>query len=368
MLLIVFYCFVAVTAINIIYYLSFFGFLFSKPKSHLLEKIEEPVSVIICAKNEAENLQHNLPKILQQNYADYEVILINDASWDNTLDVMEDFQLKDSKVVLVNVQSNERFWGNKKYALTLGIKKAKYQKLLFTDADCYPTSENWLAEMAQGFQPKKSIVLGYGAYETYKKSFLNKIVRYETLLTALHYFSSAKRGNAYMGVGRNLAYTSDEFYENKGFVSHMSIPSGDDDLFINQVATKNNTSIVFTEDSFTYSKPKTTWKSWFAQKRRHVSTAKFYKKKHQLKLGLFYLSQLSFWCLFFLLIIIFDWKYVLGIFLLRTLFLYLTYAKATKIFKEKNLLWLLPFQDLTLVLSQISIFIYNSISKPTHWK
>ncbi|GGZ64038.1 glycosyltransferase [Mesonia mobilis] len=367
MLLIVFYCFVAVTAINVCYYFSFYSFLFAKPNSHLQAKVTTPISVIICAKNEGENLRENLPKILAQKYSEFELILINDASYDDTLEVMENFQLRDSRIVVVNVQSNERFWGNKKYALTLGIKKANYEKLVFTDADCYPASENWLAEMANGFQPEKSIVLGYGAYQT-EKSFLNKLIRFETLLTALQYFSSAKRGRAYMGVGRNLAYTSDEFYENKGFVSHMSILSGDDDLFINQIATKKNTSIVYTPDSFTFSKAKSNWKSWFAQKRRHVSTAKFYKKKHQLKLGLFYVSQLSFWCLFFLLIFIFDWKYVLGLFLLRTLFLYLTYAKATKIFKEKNLLWLLPLQDLTLVLSQISIFIYNSISKPTHWK
>ena len=368
MLLVVLYCFIAITAINIIYYISFFGFLFSPSKSHLLEQIREPVSVIICAKNEAENLKLYLPKILNQDYPEFEVILINDSSYDNTLEIMEDFQLKDSKVVLVNVQSNERFWGNKKYALTLGIKKAKYDKLVFTDADCFPGSKNWLNEMAQGFQTGKSIVLGYGAYTARKNSFLNKVIRFETLLTALQYFSSAKRGCAYMGVGRNLAYTSAEFYENKGFVSHMNILSGDDDLFINQVATKKNTSIVYTEESFTYSEPKTSWRKWFLQKRRHVSTAKFYKKSHQIKLGLFYLSQLFFWLFFFFLISFYDWKIILGIFILRTLFLYITYIKASKVFREKSLLLLLPLQDLTLVLSQISIFIHNSISKPIHWK
>ncbi|WP_304137346.1 glycosyltransferase [Mesonia mobilis] len=367
MLLIVFYCFVAVTAINVCYYFSFYSFLFSKPNSHLQAKITTPISVIICAKNEAENLRENLPKILAQKYFEFELILINDASYDDTLEVIEDFQLRDSRIVVVNVQSNERFWGNKKYALTLGIKKAKYEKLVFTDADCYPASENWLAEMANGFQPEKSIVLGYGAYQT-EKSFLNKLIRFETLLTALQYFSSAKRGRAYMGVGRNLAYTAEEFYENKGFVSHMHILSGDDDLFINQIASKKNTSIIYTPDSFTFSKAKSTWKQWFAQKRRHVSTAKYYKKTQQLKLGLFYLSQFWFWFLSFVLVSLFNWQWVLGVILLRTFVLYLTYAKATKVFQEKALLWWLPFQDLTLVSLQMLIFIRNSIAKPIHWK
>ena len=368
MLLFLFNCFVIVAAINILYYLSFSNFLYAKDKSHLLNKVSLPVSIIVCAKNESENLKKNLPKLLQQDYPEFEIILINDSSSDDSLEVMEEFELKDARITIVNVQSNERFWGNKKYALTLGIKKAKFEQLLFTDADCYPSSSRWILEMMQGFQTDKSLVLGYGGYELRKKSFLNKIIRFETLLTAIQYFSAAKRGRAYMGVGRNLAYTATEFYENNGFVSHMNILSGDDDLFVNQVATKKNTSIILPEDSFTYSPPKLEWKEWFKQKRRHVSTANHYKKIQQLKLGLFYLSQLLFWLLSFTLIFFYDWKWVLSIFLLRTLVLYFVYSKATKIFKEKDLMWILPFQDLALVLLQIFIFMNNFFSKPIHWK
>jgi len=367
MLFILFYCLVIVAAINALFYISFFPFLFSKSNNFFVEKMKK-VSVIICAKNEAENLKKNLPEILNQDYKEFEVILINDSSSDETLKVMEDFQLRDSRIVVVNVESNERFWGNKKYALTLGIKKAKFEHLLFTDADCCPNSSQWISQMAQGFQQEKSIVLGYGGYEYVKNSFLNKIIRYETLLTALQYFSSAKNNKAYMGVGRNLAYTATEFYENKGFVSHMNILSGDDDLFINQIATKNNTSLVYSPESFTYSPAKKTWTSWFRQKRRHVSTAKHYKKSQQLKLGLFYASQFLFWILSFLLLFIFNWQLVLIIFLVRTLVLYISFYKSSRIFKEKGLLWLLPFQDLVLVLAQFVIFTYNSISKPVHWK
>ena len=213
MLLLLFYCFLVVATINTLFYISFFKFLFSVEKAPQV-RINQPVSIVICAKNEAENLQQNLPYILNQDYSDFEVILINDSSSDETLAVMEDFELQDSRVVVVNVESNERFWGNKKYALTLGIKKAKFEKLLFTDADCYPKSNQWLKEMAQGFQHEKDLVLGYGAYEKVKNSFLNKIIRFETLLTALQYFSAAKNRHPYMGVGRNLAYTSNIFYEN----------------------------------------------------------------------------------------------------------------------------------------------------------
>ena len=222
--------------------------------------------------------------------------------------------------------------------------------------------------MAQGFQHEKDLVLGYGAYEKVKNSFLNKIIRFETLLTALQYFSAAKNRHPYMGVGRNLAYTSNIFYENKGFVSHMNLLSGDDDLFVNEVANKTNTSIVYSEESFTYSKPKKTWKAWFRQKRRHVSTAKFYKKSHQFKLGLFYLSQFLFWVLSFVLVVFYDWRLILATMLLRFAIQYIAYGKAASVFKEKDLLWLLPLQDLCLVSLQFVIFIFNSLSKPQFWK
>lgn len=113
---------------------------------------------------------------------------------------------------------------------------------------------------------RKTIVLGYGAYEKVKNSFLNKIIRFETMLTATQYFSWAKIGKPYMGVGRNLAYKKEEFFNVRGFMDHMKIRSGDDDLFINQAATKKNTAILYTPESFTFSEPKTTFSSWVYQK------------------------------------------------------------------------------------------------------
>ena len=157
---------------------------------------------------------------------------------------------------MVKVKNNEAFWGNKKYALTLGIKAAKKEYLLFTDADCYPTSKDWITAMSSQFTKQKTIVLGYGGYEKIANSFLNKIIRYETLLTATQYFSWAKMGKPYMGVGRNLAYKKEEFFNVNGFIDHIQIRSGDDDLFINQAADSDNTTIAYSPESFTYSASK----------------------------------------------------------------------------------------------------------------
>mgnify|MGYP000612597186 CR=1 FL=1 len=292
MLTITLYFFIGIVAIQLSYYLGVFGkFAFAKAQKVTPKRI--PISVIVCAKNEEENAANFIPLLAEQNYPDFEIVLIDDASSDGTLAVFEAFEKQYPNIRLVKVQNNEAFWGNKKYALTLGIKAAKKEYLLFTDADCYPTSKDWITAMSSQFTMHKTIVLGYGGYQKIANSFLNKIIRFETLLTATQYFSWAKIGNPYMGVGRNLAYKKEEFFNVRGFMDHMIIRSGDDDLFINQAATKKNTEILFTPESFTFSEPKTTFKSWFYQKRRHATTAKYYKGFDKFQLGLFFLSQ--FW-------------------------------------------------------------------------
>ncbi len=361
--------FILITLVNILFYIGYFSFASAKEIPLSPSAITPPVSVIICAKNEAENLKNFIPSILDQNYPNFEVILVNDASVDETLEVMEYFEALDPRIRLVNVQNNEAFWGKKKYALTLGIKKAKNSTLLFTDADCKPESHMWISEMVSNFENNKSIVLGYGGYIKNKGSFLNKLIRYETLLTAIQYFSYAKWGIPYMGVGRNLAYTSQEFYNQNGFATHLHIKSGDDDLFVNQAGTDQNTAISFNKSAITRSIPDTSFSSWILQKRRHISTARFYKKKHKFLLASFYFSQIGFWVLFTTLLLIkIYWPIVLSIFALRFLVQLTVYYKSAKKLDEMDLLWLIPILEIFLICTQLSIFSMNVFSKPNTWK
>ena len=362
------YTFIVVVFIQVVYYLYLFRrFAFIKPEQTTSKKV--PVSVIICAKNEAENLQLFLHSIISQNYPEFEMVLINDSSADETLEVMERFAKGHSNIKIVDVKNTEAFWANKKYALTLGIKASKHEHLLFTDADCKPVSEYWIKEMCSHFNEKQSIVLGYGKHTKIKKSFFNKLVRFETLMTAIQYFSYAKIGLPYMGVGRNLAYTKKEFFNVNGFVNHIKINSGDDDLFINQIANSKNVSICFSKESFTESVPKSTFKSWIKQKRRHISTAKYYKLKHKILLSLFYFSTLSFWILaIFLFISTHNWPFVILLFLLRLIVQFVIVDASSKKLNETDLLIWLPILEISLIILQLTIFINNLISKPNFWK
>jgi glycosyltransferase involved in cell wall biosynthesis len=304
---------------------------------------------------------------LNQNYKNFELVLINDASTDDTLDVIKNFAAKSPLIKIVDVKENEQFWGNKKYPLTLGIKAATHEHLLFTDADCLPSSDNWITSMVQNFSDSKKIVLGYGAYKK-EKSYLNKLIRYETLLTALQYFSYAKIGIPYMGVGRNLAYTKSEFFRVNGFISHMNVKSGDDDLFINQIANNKNTAICFEKDAITTSIPKTSFKDWLLQKRRHISTAKYYKSRHKSLLGLFYMSQILFWLLAILTsALAIKPLIVLPLIGIRFLIFYLIIFFTAKKLDEKDLIFLSIFFEISLLVIQLRIFIGNLFSKPTHW-
>lgn len=355
-----------VILINCSYYLYFSRFSFFKEPPDKTN-VSFPVSVIVCAKNEGKSLQKHIPLWLNQTYPKFQLVLINDTSVDDTLEIFNHFAQQDSRIKVVDVKNNESFWGNKKYALTLGIKAAAHQHLIFTDADCAPASPHWIQLMANKFSKKNQLVLGYGGY--YKeKGLLNKLIRFETVLTALQYFSYALNGNPYMGVGRNLAYTTSLYYENKGFMSHIKIPSGDDDLFVNEAANASNTTICISPEAYTYSAPKYTFKDWVQQKKRHYTTSKYYKFKHKFSLGLFHLATILFWVFASLALTTTYWQIALGIIAFRLLFQYFVYGKAAQRLKEKDLILLIPLLEIFLIFIQLHIFISNKESSNIKWK
>ncbi|MFM9944814.1 MAG: glycosyltransferase [Bacteroidia bacterium] len=304
--------------VHIFYYLIVFSkFAFDK-KKQTENYSKPPVSVIISAKNELKNLTEFLPYILNQNYPDFEVIVVNDGSWDETGEYMEELVKTTPRLRLVDVKVEEKYQRGKKLALTLGIKAATHDWMLFTDADCQPISENWITEMSKGMMEDKEIVLGYSRYKR-KNTFLNLFIRWETFYTAMQYFSFSLSGKTYMGVGRNLAYRKSLFFKVKGFASHQHIMAGDDDLFVNETANRTNVAMIYSRDSFTESAPKLTWGAWWKQKKRHFYTGKFYKSGHKRMLGFFNISHIFFY-IFLTLALIFSlkyWYFLVGIFALR---------------------------------------------------
>lgn len=325
-------------------------------KSQLPENGSEPVSIIIAARNEYVNLEKNLKVILEQDYPQFEVIVVNDCSWDESQKLLEYYQEVYSHLKVCKIVEQEKYPTGKKFALTLGIKAAKYEKLMFTDADCMPASKKWLSKMAAGFTQNKQIVLGFSPYKSYP-GLLNLFIRFEAAMTAVFYFSAALAKKPFMGVGRNLAYTSSLFFRNKGFAKYQHIMSGDDDLFVNQVASPSNVQIQLHPDSFMLTEPKLNFKSWSDQKTRHINTGKYYKLADKMMLGGYYTALLFFYVSIAIGIFLqVNWQYLLGIYLFKTILQWLVFYFVFKKLAQHKLLWLLPLLD---VLYLLFIYVFG---------
>lgn len=291
--------------VQCIYYLGVYILLprYNPPRKR---KSSKGISVVICARNEAHNLEQFLPVVLGQEYPVYEVVVVNDASTDRTEEVLSELSSRYKHLRYTTIPANEQFKHGKKLALTVGLKSAVYDHVLLTDADCYPASAQWLKRMASRLGGEKEIVLGYGRYEM-RKGLLNAMIRYETVFTAIQFFSFALRGRPYMGVGRNLAYRKSIFFKSGSFSKHYHIPSGDDDLLVNEHAGRNNTAIEIDPESHTISLPKITFGSWIRQKQRHISAGNLYSRGSRFRLGAEIISRLLLYTTFIILCIISPW-------------------------------------------------------------
>lgn len=364
--LIVFFALIIGLSIQLWYYIHFFSKLAFYKKTELPAHTP-PASIVICARNEYNNLVNFLPTIFEQDYPEFEVVVVNDCSTDNTADLLKELSEKyqNLKIVTINESKNHRH--GKKVALMMGIKGALNEYLLLTDADCKPNSKDWLRNMIQHFNTKTEIVLGYGAYEK-QKGLLNKIIRFDTFMIALQYLSFALAGKTYMGIGRNLAYTRSLFFQIKGFASHYHIESGDDDLFVNEAATKHNSKIEVSIGSHTVSLPKKTFKEWFRQKNRHMSTYPHYNAASRLRLGVLTFSQyLFFGCFIILLALQFEPIAVISLFVLRLSIQIIIFKNSMHLLSEKDLLLFSPLIELALLIIYPIMTISDIFIKKNKW-
>lgn len=349
-------------------------FVYGKLSLHKVVSTQEtrhqpPLSIIICAHNEEENLKAFLPGILEQDYPLFEVILVDDCSDDDTKWILKEFSSNyPERLKIVEIKEHIRLKHTKKFAVTMGIKAATHEHLIFTDADCQPASRFWLAEMAGAFSAGKEIVLGYSPYFK-KQGFLNRLIRFETTHTAMSYLSYALKRNAYMGVGRNMAYTKSLFYNGKGFNKHMHIKSGDDDLFVNHNATRSNVNIALHPDAHIWSVPKKTWKSYYKQKARHSGASTLYKGKHKRMLATQLVSALLFYIMLVICFALYPglWYIPLGIYVLRLLSQLLIFRSVYRKLAVRDLLIWLPLLDILYYFYICINGLFNRGKKQTSW-
>ncbi len=355
-------------AFQVFYYgIWLLRFDFFKPKKTLSGRtVQKPVSVVIAAKNEARNFKKHLLAVLEQDYPEFEVIVVNDASQDDSISVLEKMQLAHDRLKIIDIPATEKYRGNKKNALSRGIEQAQYDYLLFTDADCEPAGKNWITEMTAGLHTGSDAVLGYSPYRR-EKAFLHSVLGYDTFLTAWQYFSYALWGVPYMGVGRNMAYTKEFFYGEGGFSSHRHIRSGDDDLLINERMHGHKISICTAREAHVLSDSPMSWWEWFAQKRRHITTSYHYTFLHKAMLAAFFLSEVFFLTGWIGLISGFSAVVLLSAMLLRYLLKYLSGQPASMRLREGKMWILFPVWEVIWVLFQMLIFVSDLVRPKKNW-
>jgi cellulose synthase/poly-beta-1,6-N-acetylglucosamine synthase-like glycosyltransferase len=365
------FCFFTLFAILQFFYVLFFHARFaftSFKKRNVPLNTYPPVSVLIAARNDSDNLFNNLPLILEQDYPDYEVIVINHQSIDESYHILNAYKMQYPHLRVVEVERSKHIGVGKKLPLTLGIKAAKFEHLLLTDADCQPISNKWLSGMVNGFSNGKQIVLGYGPYKE-GEGLLNKVIRFDTLFIAMNYFSFALAKLPYMAVGRNLAYTKSVFNSVSGFKSHYSISSGDDDLFIQEAAVDSNYAIQVDPNTFCYSSPKESWSEWIDQKSRHYSTSVKYQVIKKLLLGIYPLTLFLMWISFVSLL--FDSEYrlfSLVVFLFVFLAKWIIQGRCFAKLKGKRFIVLLPFLELLYSIFIPILYYVSEKPKLSKWK
>jgi len=371
-----FWLFVFVVAVQCRYVFYTFMRVFSlKVGMPLTVQQRQPVSIIICAKNEAANLLNNLPLILTQRYSNdagielYEVIVINDNSNDNTARVLAGLQQQYAHLKIIHSgPDDQRILKGKKHALSIAVAHTSCEWLLLTDADCAPASDQWLALMTAPLANKKEIVAGYGGYGT-TAGMLNAFIRWETLHTFIQYSSYALAGRPYMAVGRNMACTKKALLKAQSSHVWNALPSGDDDLLVNIVGTADNMAIVCDPLAFTFSEAKETWHGWVLQKQRHLSAGKYYKWPVKLSLALYASSHALSWLLFFILLLIHHplAGFAVVYMLFRCLASWATLAITARKLQEKKLFYFFPLFDLGWMVYNFVFFPYITWKNKTTW-
>ena len=351
-----------------LFYLTRLLFAFVRERT-ITSGITPPVSVIVCAHDEEMNLKQLIPLLLKQDYPEFEVIIVEDRSNDQTYDYLLEATRLHPQLKMVQVKFLPEHITGKKFALTLGVKAAAHDWVLLTDADCRPAGNQWIRSMASHMSAERQFVVGYSPYLP-ASGYLNWFIRFESLVTAIQFVGWALLRRPYMGTGRNLAYRKSVFLDNKGFNAHLSITGGDDDLFVNQHAGPRNVDVCFGSDSLVWSVPKKSWRDFLYQKLRHLAVGKRYRAVDKFRLGMFSFTWILSWLLVAPLMIqpAFGHSYLWAGFLAREILLGVLIHRASRALGDAFESWKTPILDFNYAIYYLGTGLMALVSKRIRWK
>lgn len=198
-----------------------------------------PVSVIVVADNNAEDLRANLDSLLSQDYEPgYEVIVVVDKDEDGTGDFLKAYG-KRPNLYTTFVPDSSRYMSRRKLAITLGVKAAKNELILLTDATCRPVSDKWISVMASRLDEGTDIVMGYSNY-IHEAGLFKVFYRFHCEYSN---FREACNGAAYGMAGNNIMFRKDVFMAGNGFQGNLKYLRGEYGFLVNKYAGHGNAAV-----------------------------------------------------------------------------------------------------------------------------
>jgi cellulose synthase/poly-beta-1,6-N-acetylglucosamine synthase-like glycosyltransferase len=327
------------------------------------------VSVVIVTHNEADALKKTLPYLLEQDYPDYEVVVVDYMSTDDTPFVLRVCSENYSNLKVVKFKEDVNMFRGKKYPLSIGIKSADGDIILLTEPDCRPKGFDWISEMVCGYMHGATLVLGYNILSS-RKGLLNALERYDNLTYTASYAGSALLGNPYTATGRNLSYKRQYFFDRGGFISHYSFPDGADDIFVNQNANSSNTVVNLRDGAGVICESSNTFGEWRLRRLHRRTSRRFYPVKDKVLLAIYPLSQVLFLaCLVLLFIDAFcPWQVPAIVLAVKIIWQIICSFFLAKKFKIKLLHFFSPFFEFYFLLADTFLALSTLRKKNTQWR
>lgn len=326
------------------------------------ETQEQPsISIIIAARNEADNLRLLIPNLLNQEYQNFEISIGLDRCIDDSVDVLSSFNNPDLK--WIDIQEVPSDWNGKKYALSSAIEQSSGEWLVFTDADCEPFSDHWFSSLAREIDEKTNIIIGVSPYIS-TNSWLSKLIQFEAFMTYFLYLGLSLFKRPYMAVGRNMAIRRSFFESSNGYQPIKGIVGGDDDLFI-QKTNRSCIAVIMGKESLVFTNPKSKLKDYIHQKIRHLSVGKYYSLLDSFLLSSYHFLHMG---IYLLMILYIGTKYLLPIILIYLFIKFVSYRfVADKVGAGFNYM-LLPIVDVVYAFMIPIIGIWSKFKKDIEWK
>lgn len=211
------------------------------------EKAMQPVSVILTARNEEENLKRILPQLLQFVNIEYEVVAVDDYSQDNTFTVLGAFNHKFSHLKISSLNEETRF--SIKLAQNIALKSAKNDWVLIAPVSAANFEKDWLMSFAGNTTTSnRNLLISYSSIKP-EKGYYNSLLRIENFMQHIKSAGFILNKVPFVYHEDNIAFKKDQYFALGGFGFNVKEHYANLELIVNSFIKKHSTVVLFNQET-----------------------------------------------------------------------------------------------------------------------